>query len=51
MDRLKEIEERLSAIKIEIDKEGADLDLLESEINSLVEERKKIIEKIEKRKQ
>jgi len=51
MDRLKEIEERLSAIKIEIDKEGADLDLLESEINSLAEERKKIIEKIEKRKQ
>lgn len=51
MDRLKEIEERLSAIKIEIDTDGADLDALENEITTLTEERKSINEKIEKRQQ
>lgn len=48
--RLKEIEERLSAIKVEIDKDGADLDALEKEINTLTEERKGILDKAEKRK-
>jgi HK97 family phage major capsid protein len=48
--RLKEIEERLSAIKVEIDKDGADLDALEKEINTLTEERKNILDKAEKRK-
>lgn len=51
MDRLKEIEERLSVIKIEIDTDGADLDALENEITTLTEERKSINEKIEKRQQ
>jgi len=48
--RLKEIEERLSAIKTEIDVEGADLDALETEIKNLTEERKSILDKVEKRK-
>lgn len=48
--RLKEIEERLSAIKLELDGEGADVDALEKEIASLKEERKQLKEKIEKRK-
>lgn len=48
--RLKEIEKRLKEIKIELDKEGADLDALEKEINDLKEERKSILEKAEKRK-
>lgn len=50
MNRLQEIEERLSAIKGEIDVEGADLDALETEITSLKEERKGILNKAEKRK-
>lgn len=50
MGRLQEIELRLSAIKIEIDKDSADLNALETEINELKEERKTITEKIEKRK-
>lgn len=50
MNRLQEIEERLSAIKNEIDVEGADLDALEKEITDLKEERKGIMEKAEKRK-
>ena len=37
--RLQEIEQRLAAIKIEID-DGADLDVLETEIRALKEERK-----------
>lgn len=48
--RLQEIEKRLSAIKGEIDKEGVDLDALEKEIEALKEERKALLEKIEKRK-
>lgn len=50
MNRLQEIEERLSAIKGEIDAEGADLDALEKEIKSLKEERKAILDKADKRK-
>ena len=50
MNRLQEIEERLSAIKSELDTDGADLDALETEINSLKEERKQITESAERRK-
>jgi HK97 family phage major capsid protein len=50
MTRLQEIETRLSAIRTEIDTEGADLSVLETEIASLKEERKAITDKIEKRK-
>jgi HK97 family phage major capsid protein len=48
--RLDEINKRLSVINVEIDGEGADLDALETEINSLKEERKSILDKAEKRK-
>lgn len=50
MNRLQEIEQRLAAIKTEIDAEGADLDKLETEINELKTERQAILDKIEKRK-
>lgn len=48
--RLQEIEERLSAIKTEIDLPDADLDALEDEINALTEERKKLQSKAKTRK-
>jgi HK97 family phage major capsid protein len=48
--RLDEINKRLSAIKLELDVDGADLDVLETEIASLKEERKGILDKAEKRK-
>ncbi len=48
--RLEEINKRLSAIKLEIDGEGADLDALETEITNLKEERQAILDKAEKRK-
>mgnify|MGYP000844853596 CR=1 FL=1 len=47
--RLQEIEKRLSEIKIELEKEGADIDALEKETKDLISERKAILEKIEKR--
>lgn len=51
MNRLKEIEERLSQIeKVELTNEAADLDALEKEIDELKEERKAIHDKVEKRK-
>lgn len=50
MNRLKEIELRMAAIKGELDKEDADLNALETEINQLKEERKNIMDKAEKRK-
>ncbi len=50
MTRLQEIETRLSAIKGEIETEGADLGALETEVATLKEEKRAIIEKIEKRK-
>ena len=46
---MQEIEERLAAIKLEIDADGADLDALETEIKTLTEERKTINDKIVKR--
>ena len=49
MNRLKEIEARLAQIKVELEKEGADIDALEQEVKELTEERKEILEKIEKR--
>lgn len=48
--RLDEINQRLSAIKTDIELENADLNALESEIAALTEERKGIMEKVEKRK-
>lgn len=48
--RLEEINKRLIVIKKELDGEGADLNALEKEINELKEERKGILESIEKRK-
>lgn len=48
--RLQEIEARLAQIKVELEKDGADIDALEKETNELLEERKALFEKIEKRK-
>lgn len=49
-ERLEIIERRLSEIKELSDKNNADIDALTKETDSLIEERKKIIEKGEKRK-
>lgn len=49
MKRIEEIEQRLSAIKQEIDVEGADLNALTEETDSLIAERTAIIEEEEKR--
>ena len=49
MERLHEIETRISEIALEIEKDGADLDALEEEVRSLKEERKQIKEAAEKR--
>ena len=49
MKRIEEIEQRLSAIKQEIDIEGADLAALNEETDSLIAERAAIIEEEEKR--
>ena len=50
MKRLKEIETRLSAIRAELDAEGADIKALNDETDKLIEERRGILENIEKRK-
>lgn len=50
MERINEIEERMAAIKTELDIDGADLDALEAEVRSLNDEKAKINEAIEKRK-
>lgn len=47
--RLQEIEKRLAEIKVELEKDGADIDALEREAQDLINERKAILEKIEKR--
>jgi len=47
--RLQEIEKRLAEIKVELEKDGADIDALEKEVKELTEERREILEKIEKR--
>ena len=49
MNRIDEINARLSAIAEEIEKEGADLDALEQEIRSLNEEKRQLQETAEKR--
>lgn len=48
--RLNEIEERLSAIKLELDNEDIDIEALEKEVTDLKEERNAILESAEKRK-
>lgn len=50
MNRLQEIEARLAAIKAELEKDGVDIDALENEVQALTEERKKLLEQVEKRK-
>lgn len=49
MDRIKEIEMRFAAIAEELEKEDADIDALEAEMNALKEERAALTEKAEKR--
>jgi len=49
VSRLQQIEDRLSAIKTEIETDGADIDALEIETNNLIAERSKIKEQVEKR--
>lgn len=50
MPRLKEIEQRLSAIKTEMNIAGADLNALNDEVDSLVAERSELLGAIETRK-
>lgn len=50
MNRLEEIQKRMAAIGVEIEKEDANLDALEKELNELKEERKALIAKAEQRK-
>lgn len=50
MNRLKEIEERISLIKGEIDTDDADLNALETELDELQEERQGVMDTAEKRK-
>lgn len=47
--RLQEIEKRLNEIKAELEKDGADIDALEKEANDLINERKQLLDKAEKR--
>lgn len=47
--RLREIEERLTAIRGELDNEGADLDALNNEVDRLTEERRALRERAEQR--
>ena len=49
MKRLKEIEVRLAAIKTEMTVEGANLEALDQEADSLLEERTKLMKDVEKR--
>lgn len=49
MTRLKEIEKRMAAISVELENEGADLEVLDTEITELKEERQAIKNRIEKR--
>jgi len=47
--RLQEIEARLAQIKVELEKDGADIDALEEETKNLIAERKELLDTIEKR--
>lgn len=49
MNRIEEIEARLSAIAGELDSDGADIDALETEVRSLKAEKAQIVEAAEKR--
>lgn len=49
MNRINEIETRLSAIKAELETDGADIEALEKETNELIEERKGLLAEIETR--
>ncbi len=49
-NRLREIEERLSAIRGELDNEGADLEALNNEVDELTEERRTIKNRMEQRR-
>lgn len=50
MNRLKEIQERMDQIAVELRNENADVEALTNEVNSLLEERTKLMEQAEKRK-
>lgn len=50
MARLQEIEERLSAIKAEMNTEGANLDALGTEVDNLIAERTRLLGEIETRR-
>lgn len=50
MSRIEEIETRLSAIKAEVELEGADITALSTETDSLLEERKALLDAVETRK-
>lgn len=49
-NRMTEIEERLAAIRTEMDADGADLDALSAETDSLLEERKTLLGQAEQRR-
>ena len=49
-NRMTEIEERLAAIRTEMDGDGADLDALSAETDSLLEERKTLLGQAEQRR-
>lgn len=51
MERLREIEERLSLIKEEIDKPDTDIEKLSKEVDELIEERNGLKAKLDKRKE
>ena len=51
MNRLKEIEARLTAIKTELDAPGADIGKLETEVKTLQDEKRGLVDQIEKRNQ
>lgn len=50
MTRIEEIEARLAAIPAELEKEGADLDALKTEVTNLKDERKQLMDAAEKRR-
>lgn len=49
MNRLKEIQERMDQIAVELRNENADVEALTNEVNALLEERAKLVEQAEKR--
>ena len=49
-NRMTEIEQRLAAIRTEMDSEGADLTALSDEVDALLEERKTLLDAAEQRR-